>query len=159
MIATACNQSNAFWNSQTGRVCPCEEGKALFSERQEEVKVCCFSWAFEIRRSCLGRIAPSATKAARFRFSSSFRTNIWSSARKYLFYRFLIQIFIIQSFLYTYRKKIKKNFFQFKGIDGSAVCRKSYSKTHNQFFCSNLYRQCVQNFLSAVRGGNQTAFA
>lgn len=58
--------------------------------------------------------------------------------KNYFFYGFFVQIFVIQGFLYTYRKKLKEDFFQFKGVDGSSIGRKTYCKADNQFFLGNL---------------------
>ena len=101
----------------------------------------------------LGRMEPSATKATRFfcrelvsGYRSDLRQEKWPVPVLYglCFCR-------RKCLLYTDRKKIKENFFQFGGIDGTSVCRKSDKETGGDFFVCDLTGGTFERF--PVRSG------
>ena len=71
----------------------------------------------------------------------------------------MVCIFVEKGLLYTDRKKIKENLFQFSGVDRSSVCRKSDKETGDDFFFCDLTGGTFENFLSAVTDGDQATFA
>ena len=60
------------------------------------------------------------------------------SQKNSCFQGFLIQVSVVQRFFYTKGKKFKENFFQFPGINGSAIGREAHSEAHGDFFFGNL---------------------
>ena len=67
-----------------------------------------------------------------------------------------IRIFIEKSMFHAFWKKLKKDIFQFRGIDGSAVCRKTNEKTGND------YQNCTVNIdvvAQAIQSDNSGASA
>ena len=71
---------------------------------------------------------------------------------------FCIQIFIKKGFLYTDWQKIKQDLFQFCGIDGPSVGRKTDKETSDDIPVGNLTGSALQNLLTTVTDREQTAF-
>ena len=81
------------------------------------------------------------------------------SKKNSIFQFFMVCIFVEKGLLYTDRKKIKENLFQFSGVDRSSICRKSDKETGDDFFFCDLTGGTFENFLSAVTDGDQATFA
>ena len=75
------------------------------------------------------------------------------------FYLFFVETSVEKRFFYTDGEKIKKDFFQFRCVDGPSVCGKSYCESGDYGSLANLTGSTLQNFLAAVTDRDKTAFA
>lgn len=61
--------------------------------------------------------------------------------------------------MYTYRKKLKQDFFQFRRVYGPSVCRKTDKKAGGNPFGCDFAGSPLQNLLSAVADRDKSAFS
>ena len=159
MISASCDQSNAFGNPHA--LDPAFVGKIQFDpERGGRNKRNTSFHRFLGHAALPGKDRMIGNKGNQVSFGK-FPTDIFLvfCQKNGFFHSFGRKIFVIQTFLYTKRKKFKKNFFQLRRVDGSSVGRKSYSKPQNDIFLCDLAGCPLQNFLSAAGDGKQTAFS
>ena len=159
MISTSCDQSNAFWNSHSPD--PAFVGQIhIYPERFRRNKGNA-SFHRLLRHAALpGEDRMVGNKSNQVSFGKLL-TDIFLvlCQKNSFFHSFGRKIFVIEAFLYTERKKFKKDFFQFRSIDGPSVSRKSHCKTQDNIFLCDLAGCPFQNFLSAAGDGKQSAFA
>ena len=70
-----------------------------------------------------------------------------------------IKVPVKERFMHADREKIEEDFFQFGGVDGSAIGRETNEKTGSDAFFRNLAGGTCKNLLTTVTDGDQAAFS